>query len=65
MWNPRLFALLLCVGMLGRWSHRHALRQLEGEYDSLAALITFWIPLVGVIYIAGSLLVPVVRRRLR
>lgn len=64
-WNPRLYALALCVALLGKWSYRASLRQLEGEYDTWIALIAFWIPLLGVVYIVGSFLLPVVMRRWR
>jgi hypothetical protein len=64
-WNPRLLVLLWCIGWLARWSYRAALHEVETELDSWAALIAFWIPLVGVIFIAGSLVVPVARRRWR
>lgn len=64
-WNPRLYALALCVSLLARWSYRVSLKQLDGEYDTWAALIAFWIPLFGVIYIAGSFLLPIALRRWR
>lgn len=65
MWNPRLYALVVCVGLLARASYHGALHELDGEYAGLAGLITFWIPLVGVLGIAVSLLMPVVRRWLQ
>jgi hypothetical protein len=63
MWDPKLYALIYCVGMLGRWSYRAGLRQIENELDTWLALVTFWIPLVGVIVLGGSYLLPAIRRR--
>jgi hypothetical protein len=63
VWNPRLYALIICVGMLAKWSHRATLRELDGEYGGWAGMIAFWIPLFGVIYIAGSFLIPVIARK--
>lgn len=65
MWHPRLYALIICVGMLARWSHRAALRELDGEYGSWAGLITFWIPLFGVVYIGASMIIPVALRKVK
>lgn len=62
MWNPRLYALIVCVGLLGRASHRGALQELDGEFGGLAGLITFWIPLAGVLCVGALLLAPVMRR---
>lgn len=53
MWNPRLYALILCVGLLARSSHRGALQNLDGELGGSAAFVTFWIPLAVVVYILG------------
>lgn len=61
-WNPRLYALLCCLGLLARWSYRGALRELEGEMAGTEALLLFWIPLVGVVAISLSYLTPTVRR---
>ena len=63
-WHPRLFALIICVGLLARWFHRAALRELDGEYGSLAGLVTFWIPLGVVLGIVASMLVPHFRWKL-
>lgn len=65
MWNPRLYALVVCVGLLARASYRGGLRELNGELDGWLALITFWIPLIGVLWIGASLVAPVVRRWFR
>lgn len=63
-WHPRLFALIICVGPLVRWFHLDALRELNGEYGSLAGLVAFWIPLGVVLGIVASMLVPHFRRKL-
>lgn len=65
MWNPRLYALIVCVGLLARASHRGALNELDGEFGGWAGLITFWVPLVVVIYIAASMVLPIMAQRLR
>lgn len=65
MWNPRLYALIVCVGLLARSSHRGVLNQLDGEFDGWAGLVTFWIPLAVVIYITASMVLPIVAQRLR
>lgn len=63
MWNPRLYAAVICVGLLARWSHRAALHKLDGEFGGLGALITFWIPIVALLGIAASMVIPVAARR--
>jgi hypothetical protein len=65
MWNPRFYALVVCVGLLARASYRGGLRELNGELGDWLALITFCIPLVGVLWIIASLVAPVVRRWIR
>ena len=65
MWNPRLFVLLLCVGALGRASHRAALRELDGEFAGWAGFITFWLPLAIVIYLCLAMTLPYLARRLK
>jgi len=64
MWNLRLYALTICVGLLARSLHRAALHELDGEIGSWAGLLTFWIPVIGLICIGGSILVPVIARKL-
>jgi hypothetical protein len=64
-WNPRLYALVICLGFLARASFRGALQELNGEYGGLAGLVIFWIPLVGAICLGLSLLLPWAKRRLR
>jgi hypothetical protein len=65
MRNPRLYVLIICVGLLARASHRGALQDLNGEFEGWTGLVTFWIPVIGLLCIAASLLMPVMRRWLR
>lgn len=62
MRNSRLYVLIVCAGLLARMSYQGALQGLNGEMGSWAALVTFWIPLIGVLWIGASLLLPVVKR---
>lgn len=64
MWDIRIYALFCCVGLLGRWSYRAALDELDGELAGTAGLLLFWIPLAGVIGIGLTYLVPVLWRAL-
>lgn len=45
MWNPRLYGLVVCVGLVARGLYRGVLRELNGDFGGMTALIAFWIPL--------------------
>lgn len=62
MWSLRPYALVLCAVLVARASYRGALQNLDGDISGWAGLIAFWIPLVGMLWIGASLLVPVVTR---
>jgi hypothetical protein len=64
MRNPRLYLVVICVGLIARASQRGALNQLDGDFGGWAGLITFWIPLIAVIYVFASILIPAALRRL-
>lgn len=57
-WNPRAYTLLACLFLLGRYSYRSTLRGLNEEFDTFSAFVLFWLPLFGVIVIAGSYVGP-------
>jgi hypothetical protein len=63
MWDIRLYALLCCTGALARWSYRSAIEGLDPEVSGSVGFVLFWVPLVGVVVIAGSYLWPAARRR--
>jgi hypothetical protein len=64
-WNPRLYLLIVCVGVLARAAYRGALEGLDGDVGGWAGFVTFWIPLIALLFIGSSLLAPVVRRWIR
>jgi hypothetical protein len=64
-WDPRLYGLVLCLGLLARASFRGALNQLDGEYGGWGGSVLFWIPLAGIVCLGASLLAPAAKRWLR
>jgi hypothetical protein len=62
MRNPRLYALLACMGLLGRASYGNVFEEVNAHPGGWLAFVVFWIPLVGAIWVGVSLLGPVVKR---
>jgi hypothetical protein len=65
MRNPRLYVLFFCVVVAARASYRGALQNLNGDLSGWAGLITFWIPMMGILWIVGSHLAPAALRYLK
>ena len=65
MWNPRLYALICCVGLLGRAFYHGALAEVSKEPSSWGAYILIWLPLAVLIGIGITYAWPLLRRAWR
>lgn len=62
MWNPRLYALACCVGLLGRALYHGALAEVSREPSSWGAYLLIWLPLAALVGIGISFASPFLRR---
>lgn len=62
MWNPRLYALICCVGLLGRALYHGALAEVSREPSSWAAYLLIWLPVSVLIGIVISFALPLFRQ---
>lgn len=63
MSDPRLYALLCCVGLLGRWLYHAALNELNEDFYSWGAFITLWLPIAILLGLAISFVLPFLTRK--
>lgn len=62
MWNPRLYALLCCVGLIGRALYRGILVEVSRDPGSWEAFLLLWLPVAVLIGMVISLSSPYLTR---
>lgn len=65
MRNPRLYALLCCVGLIGRALYRGILAEVSRDPSSWEAFVLLWLPIGVLIGMGVSLIAPILTRNWR